>query len=103
MNLTTTNNEQIVLLTNSNKIFLNMQVAFDMGNAGRFATACAGDNSIKVWDVAEYAVIATCFPRREQKADARPLSIVFADIIISGWSDGRLAIFLPCLHLLLGY
>lgn len=60
-----------------------------MGNAGRFATACAGDNSIKVWDVAEYAVIATCFPRREQKADARPLSIVFADIIISGWSDGR--------------
>jgi WD40 repeat protein len=68
------------------------QMSFDLGNATRFATAST-DGTIKVWDMNEYAVIATCYPRREQKAGVKPLCLVFADIIISGWSDGRVLAF----------
>jgi WD40 repeat protein len=64
------------------------QVAFDLGNVTRFAT-CSVDSTIKVWDVTEYAVTTTCYPRREQPAGVIPLCILFADLLFSGWSDGR--------------
>lgn len=65
-----------------------MKVAFDDGRSDRFATASM-DGTIKVWDIVEYIVISTSKARREQEAGAVPLCLAFADILLSGWSDGR--------------
>jgi WD40 repeat protein len=68
-----------------------LKVAFDMGashGGERFATI-SSDGSIKVWDLAEYAVISTSYPRKEQERGVTPLSLAFANILFSGWSDGR--------------
>jgi WD40 repeat protein len=70
-----------------------LKVAFDLGashGGERFATI-SSDGSIKVWDLAEYAVISTSYPRKEQERGVTPLSLAFANILFSGWSDGRLA------------
>lgn len=64
------------------------KVAFDEGGHERFATI-SSDGTIKVWDLNEYAVISTSYPRKEQDRGAVPLSLAFANILFSGWSDGR--------------
>lgn len=65
-----------------------LKVVFDQGQNERFATI-SSDGTIKVWDLAEYAVISTSFARKEQDRGAYPLSLAFANILFSGWSDGR--------------
>ena len=64
------------------------KIAFDEGNADRFATA-SQDGSIRVWDIAEYVVTCTVRARKDQARFAHPQCIAFADILFSGWSDGK--------------
>lgn len=61
---------------------------FDQGQNERFATVSA-DGTIKVWDMEEYCVVSTSFARKEQEQGAVPLCLAFANILFSGWSDGR--------------
>lgn len=63
-------------------------ISFDLGNADRFATA-SSDGTIRVWDLAEYVVSCTIRARKDQVRGATPVCIAFADIIYSGWSDGK--------------
>lgn len=65
-----------------------LKVVFDEGSNERFATASA-DGTLKVWDTAEYTVISTSRARREQDRGAIPLCLAFANMLISGWSDGK--------------
>lgn len=85
------------------------KIVFDQGNGGplivsssntlvnnntkaqgwRMATA-SEDAVIRVWDIDEYEVMATCYPRKEQEPHARPLALVFCNLLFSGWSDGRI-------------
>ena len=64
------------------------QVSFDEGNPDRFATTSL-DGTIRVWDIAEYAVTCTVHARKEQVRGAFPQCLAFADILYSGWSDGK--------------
>ena len=65
-----------------------VKVVFDEGQNERFATASL-DGTLKVWDLVEYSVISTSRARREQERGAVPQCLAFANILISGWSDGR--------------
>jgi WD40 repeat protein len=65
-----------------------LKVAFDQGQQDRFATISM-DGTIKVWDLEEYAVICTAYARKEQERGSYPLSLAFANLLFSGWSDGK--------------
>lgn len=78
---------QYILISESHTAAI-VKVAFDEGQAERFATACS-DGTIKVWDLVEYTVISTARARKEQERGASPLCLAFANILLSGWSDGR--------------
>eukprot|EP01038_Epipyxis_sp_PR26KG_P004495 gene4495-6351_t len=71
-----------------------IKMAFDQGGNSneRFATS-ATDGTIKVWDLAEYMVISTAFPRKDQARGVLATSLAFSDIIISGWTDGKVLAF----------
>lgn len=62
-------------------------VAFPEDSDDRFATASL-DGTLKVWDMADYAVITTTGARKEQSRGAKPQCLVFSTMLISGWSDG---------------
>jgi WD40 repeat protein len=64
------------------------KVAVDEGNRERFAAA-SEDGTIRVWDITEYVVISTAVARKEQARGATPLCLAFADMLYSGWSDGK--------------
>lgn len=63
-------------------------VAFAAGQNDRFATA-SNDGTIRVWDLGEYAVMATAGPKRDQDPGVTPTCLAFSDCLLSGWSDGR--------------
>ena len=63
-------------------------IAFAADQNDRFATASL-DGTIRVWDIADYAVIATAHPRKEQERGVTPMCLGYTDILLSGWSDGR--------------
>lgn len=84
VNLTTL---QYILISESHTGSV-LKVAFDEGQNERFATASA-DGTLKVWDLVEYTVIATAHARREQERGSIPQCLAFANMLISGWSDGR--------------
>jgi cilia- and flagella-associated protein 52 len=63
-------------------------VSFAPGTSDKLATASL-DGTIKVWDLAEYMVISTARPLRNQQADVVPTCMKMSDMILSGWSDGR--------------
>lgn len=63
-------------------------VAFSPGTSDKLATASV-DGTIKVWDLAEYMVISTAHRIKSQGPTAVPLSLGMSDIILSGWSDGK--------------
>ncbi len=73
-----------------------LKIAFDDGHNERFATVSM-DGTIKVWDLVEYTVIATATSRKEQERGVVPLCLAFANIVLSGWSDGRCYCFYYCL------
>ena len=62
-------------------------VAFPSHTSERFATA-SRDGSVRMWDLVDYAVIATG-KTRNNRFTASPLCICYADYVISGWTDGR--------------
>ena len=67
-------------------------ISFCLGQNDRFATG-SQDGSIRVWDMSEYVVVGTVAPRKESDAGLYkyfPKCISYADIIISGWSDGKI-------------
>lgn len=63
-------------------------VVFDEGGHDRFATA-SEDGTLKVWDLVECVVICSCFPL-PVKTQALPTCLAFADLVYSGWTDGRI-------------
>jgi WD40 repeat protein len=63
-------------------------VAFSPGNSERLGTASM-DGTCKVWDLAEYTVISTARPLKGQERGAYPTCIGMSDVMLSGWSDGR--------------
>lgn len=63
-------------------------VAYATGRNDRFATAST-DGTIRVWDSAEYAVLVVAQARKEQERGVTPLCLAFAEVLYSGWSDGR--------------
>lgn len=80
-------NRQFITISESHTSTI-VATAFALGSNDRFATASL-DGTIRVWDIAEYAVIATARSRREQAGDVTPQCLQFADVLLSGWSDGR--------------
>jgi len=63
-------------------------VAFAPGQSDKLATSSL-DGTIKVWDLAEYLVISTARGLKSQGPDVKPISLAMSDMILSGWSDGR--------------
>ena len=43
----------------------------------------------RVWDAAEYTVTAIATARRGQEGGVCPQCLAFADVLLSGWSDGK--------------
>jgi WD40 repeat protein len=62
--------------------------SFSVSSADRLATASV-DGTVRVWDTNEYIVLATAKPLPEQDPGSHPLCLAYSDIIISGWSDGK--------------
>ena len=46
--------------------------------------------TLRVWDMADYCVLATCLPRPQQERGVTPQCLAYSDILLSGWSDGKL-------------
>jgi len=64
-------------------------VAYSVGQNDRFVTA-SKDGTIRIWDTAEYVTLATCKARRDQERGVVPLCLQYSDIVLSGWSDGKI-------------
>jgi WD40 repeat protein len=78
---------QSIDLTESHVKSINT-VVFDEGGHDRFATS-SQDGTLKVWDIVECVVVTTCRPLPGQHM-ALPTCLAFADMLYSGWSDGRI-------------
>ncbi len=63
-------------------------VAFSGMDNERIATA-SNDRTIRVWDLSDFSVIATAYARKDQDREARPQCLSFSDVLLSGWTDGR--------------
>ena len=63
-------------------------VAYAAGRSDRFATA-SSDGTIRIWDAAEYAVLVVACAKKEQERGVTPLCLAYAEVLYSGWSDGR--------------
>ena len=81
------NNMQHITISESHTDAI-VGVTFPPGKTERLATASL-DGTIKVWDLAEYIVVATCYPIKSQEAGAVPLCLDMSDMLVSGWSDGH--------------
>jgi hypothetical protein len=83
----------IIIIILKKLIFIKIKnKLFKIGRHMRFATA-SNDGTIKTWDLVEYFVISTSFPRKDQERGVTPLCLAFADLLLSGWSDGRFFFF----------
>jgi WD40 repeat protein len=80
-------NGQYIIISESHTRSV-VAVAYAVDQNDRFATA-SSDGTIRVWDAAEYAVLVVAVARREQERGVVPQCLAFADMIFSGWSDGR--------------
>jgi len=52
---------------------------------------CSVDGTIRLWDANDYSVKARCVNAQATTAGVYPLCSLFTDeIILSGWSDGKI-------------
>lgn len=63
-------------------------IAFAAGVNERFASA-SQDGTIRVWDVTDYTVCCTARVRSNQPRGTTPTCLSFSNILLSGWSDGK--------------
>jgi len=71
-----------------------VSIWFMAGLSDKFIT-CSEDGTIKLWDSNNYSVLARCVaPSAAQgshEGGVQPLCAIFTDeVIISGWSDGKI-------------
>jgi len=94
-----TNNGSIVRINLESMQFITLSeshtrsvvaVSFAPGQSDKFATA-SKDGTIRVWEAGEYMVVATARARPDQdRAQSLPLCLVFAHVLLSGWTDGKI-------------
>ena len=85
----------MILCENHTKPVLG--VWFMPGVSDKFIT-CSEDGTVRLWDSNSYSVTARCVAQSAQNAPgnggANPLCAIFTDeVILSGWSDGRIRAF----------
>lgn len=70
-----------------------LDVHYMDGVSDKFST-CSEDGTIRLWDANDYSVIARCtagITSATAHAGLHPLCSIFTDeVIISGWSDGKI-------------
>ena len=55
---------------------------------------CSEDGTIRLWDSNNYSVTARCIAPQATSATLYPVCAVFTDeVILSGWSDGKIRAF----------
>lgn len=62
-----------------------------MPNVSDKYITCSLDGTIRLWDANDYSVKARCVNHQATLAGVYPLCSLFTDeIILSGWSDGKI-------------
>ena len=81
------------MLLCENHIAAVLDIKFMNGSSDRFLT-CSEDGTVRLWDANDYTVIARCTIM--STGNVFPICGIFTDeVIISGWSDGKIRVFLP--------
>ena len=80
------------MLLCENHIAAVLDIKFMNGSSDRFLT-CSEDGTVRLWDANDYTVIARCTIM--STGNVFPICGIFTDeVIISGWSDGKIRAFL---------
>ena len=69
-----------------------LDVTYMHGVSDKFST-CAEDGSIRLWDANDYSVIARCTVPSPSNAVYPNCSVFTDEVIVSGWSDGKIRSF----------
>lgn len=80
------NSQHIIVAENHTKAVV--AIAFAHGVNEKFASASL-DGTIRVWDVSDYTVCCTARMRGNQPRGTTPTCLSFSNILLSGWTDGK--------------
>lgn len=70
-----------------------LDVSYMQGVSDKFITSSA-DGTIRLWDANDYSVKARCLNQESNISGVYPLCSIFTDeVILSGWSDGKIRAF----------
>lgn len=68
-------------------------VSYMPGLSDRFITSSV-DGTIRLWDANDYTVKARCLNQESHISGVYPICSIFTDeVILSGWSDGKIRAF----------
>lgn len=81
------NNQYLIVAENHTKAVV--AIAFASGVNERFASA-SQDGTIRVWDTTDYTVCCTAKARNNQPPGSTPTCLNLSNILLSGWSDGKI-------------
>ena len=81
------------MLLCENHTYPVLSVWFMKDVSDKFIT-CSEDGTIRLWDSNNYSVTARCIAPSGNQATLYPICAVFTDeVILSGWSDGKIRAF----------
>jgi WD40 repeat protein len=82
---------QMLLAENHTEPVVNVEY---MNNVSDKFITCSVDGTLRLWDANDYTVKARCFNQIGNIESVYPLCSLFTDeIILSGWSDGKIRAF----------